>query len=154
MRSPYPTDKDRIADISIFMFAGMVNLLLIPYIFISLFCSSQTSCVCCCHAVIIVAGHDTTAYQLSLLMVQLARHPLVVEKLREELDSVYAGTEGPLKSTPTQLSQLTYLSMVIKEGMRLDPVVAGGPNRTLKQKAGDVTLTDPFHLSNPYYPST
>ena len=100
-----------------------------------------------------VVGHDTTAYQLSLLMVRLARHPLVVEKRRVELDSVYAGTEGPHKSSPTQLSQLTYLSMVIKEGMRLDPVVAGGPNRTLKQKVDTDcpvtrTRTDPFNRND------
>lgn len=37
MRSPYPTDKDRVADISIFMFAGRLNLYLIPCYF-CIFC--------------------------------------------------------------------------------------------------------------------
>ena len=150
MRSPYPTDKDRIADISIFMFAGKLILDLISYIFLIILCiffSNLTSSIFC------YAGHDTTAYQLSLLMVRLANHPLVVKKLRVELDSVYGGTEGPLKSTPTQLSQLTYLSMVIKEGMRIDPVVAGGPNRTLKQKVTNTASSTITFIELFYHPS-
>lgn len=119
--SPYPSDKERIADVTIFM----------------------------------IAGHDTTAYQLSWIIIELSRHPECVLKLRAELDSIFPreksgsvnsgllgeanekeGDEGGDEKgrdkavfTPQQLSKLTYLSMVIKEGMRLWPVTAIGTSR-------------------------
>ena len=117
--SPYPSDKERIADITIFMFAG----------------------------------HDTTAYQLSWIIIELARNPDCVSKLRIELDAIISskssgsesesvsnggvtdkdkeGVTGARRAvfTPQHLSQLPYLSMVIKEGMRLWPVTAIATSR-------------------------
>lgn len=95
IRSPYPTEKERVADVTIFM----------------------------------LAGHDTTAYQLSWIIIELARSPDVVKKLRQELDASF-GEHGPRNCTAQQLSQLDYLGKVIKEGMRLWPVVANGSQRT------------------------
>ena len=106
------------------------------------------------------AGHDTTAYQLSWIIIELARNPDSVSKLRIELDAIFppkssgSGSEGGSESvsvshgvtdkdkdkegvtgagravfTPQHLSQLPYLSMVIKEGMRLWPVTAIATSR-------------------------
>lgn len=106
--------------------------------------------------IFMIAGHDTTAYQLSWIIIELSRHPECVLKLRAELDSIFprekSGSvngellgEGKNKTggdkddnekrhdkavfTPQQLSKLTYLSMVIREGMRLWPVTAVGTSR-------------------------
>ena len=115
--SPYPSDKERIADITIFMFAG----------------------------------HDTTAYQVSWIIIELARHPECVKKLRVELDAIFPfksseskGATGGDKEgekegaprttrpvfTPQHSSQLPYLTMLIKEGQRLWPVTSIGTSRT------------------------
>ena len=93
------------------------------------------------------AGHDTTAYQLSWIIIELARNPDCVRKLRIELDAIFppkssgsgsgSGSEskegvtgaGRAVFTPQHLSQLPYLSMVIKEGMRLWPVTAIATSR-------------------------
>ena len=96
IRSPYPTDVERVADVTILM----------------------------------LAGHDTTAYQVSWIIIELARHPDVVRKLRVELDSALAPM-GPRSCTAAQLSKLDYLGNVIKEGMRLWPVVASGSQRRI-----------------------
>eukprot|EP00596_Hydrurales_sp_CCMP1899_P001201 CAMPEP_0119042294 /NCGR_PEP_ID=MMETSP1177-20130426/14520_1 /TAXON_ID=2985 /ORGANISM="Ochromonas sp, Strain CCMP1899" /LENGTH=303 /DNA_ID=CAMNT_0007008973 /DNA_START=714 /DNA_END=1625 /DNA_ORIENTATION=- len=98
VRSPYPTELDRIADVTIFM----------------------------------LAGHDTTAYQVSWIIIEILKHPHVLIKLREELDRVFA-VQTPGDCTPTQLSELTYLSHIIKEGMRLRPVIANGSMREIMQ---------------------
>ena len=103
------------------------------------------------------AGHDTTAYQLSWIIIELARNPDCVSKLRIELDSIFPpkssgsvsesvsnggvtdkdkkGVTGAGRAvfTPQHLSQLPYLSMVIKEGMRLWPVTAVGTSRISRQ---------------------
>ena len=93
------------------------------------------------------AGHDTTAYQLSWIIIELARNPECVKKLRVELDAIYPfksneskekeeeeekeGATGAARVvfTPQHLSQVPYLSMIIKEGMRLWPVTAVGTSR-------------------------
>lgn len=74
-------------------------------------------------SVLMFAGHDTTAYQLTWLTVELAQHPEVVQKVREELDRVL-GPRGvtPMNCLPQDLGKLIYLNDVIKEGMRLWPV--------------------------------
>ena len=96
--SPYPSDRERVADVTTF----------------------------------IVAGHDTTAYQVSWIIIEISRHPDVLQKLRVELDSLVP-SDGVVEFTPQILSKMEYLSMVIKEGMRLWPVAASGSNRVLSQ---------------------
>ena len=96
--SPYPSDRERVADVTTF----------------------------------IVAGHDTTAYQVSWIIIEISRHLDVLQKLRVELDSLVP-LEGAVEFTPQLLSKMEYLTMVIKEGMRLWPVAASGSNRVLSQ---------------------
>lgn len=68
-----------------------------------------------------IAGHDTTSYQLSWSIIELAKHPEVVAKLRLELDRVLPKGGDPRQITPQHLSQLSYLNDVIKESQRLWP---------------------------------
>jgi cytochrome P450 len=96
IRSPYPSEHHRVADVTIFM----------------------------------LAGHDTTAYSLSWIIIELSKHPEVVRKLRVELDKIMP-PEGPVGLSPQHLSKLDYLTKVIKEGMRVWPVVPSGIVRTL-----------------------
>jgi len=71
IRSPYPSDRERIGDITTFL----------------------------------VAGHDTTGYQLSWTIIELAKSPRVVAKLRAELNRVLG--PGDVKDiTPDQVSTL------------------------------------------------
>jgi biphenyl-4-hydroxylase len=67
----------------------------------------------------LVAGHDTTAYTLSWILIEVARHPIVLTKLQQELDDI---VRNGFWFTPSTLGNLEYLNMVIKEGMRLWPV--------------------------------
>jgi cytochrome P450 len=55
VKSPYPSDKERVADITGFM----------------------------------IAGHETTANQASWLIIELSGHPLLVAKIRAELDALF-----------------------------------------------------------------
>ena len=79
-----------------------------------------------------VAGHDSTAYQISWIIIEISRNLDVLQKLRVELDSLVP-LEGAVEFTPQLLSKMEYLTMVIKEGMRLWPVAASGSNRVLSQ---------------------
>ena len=91
--SPYPSDKERCADMVIFF----------------------------------IAGHDTTGYTLAWIIIEIAKHPEVLHRIKQEIDE-----KIPIDVThlsPSHLSSLTYLDWVIKEGMRLWPVAALGSSR-------------------------
>eukprot|EP01080_Neovahlkampfia_damariscottae_P004493 gene4493-7873_t len=62
-----------------------------------------------------IAGHETTAKSLSFALYLLAKHPEIQEKARKEINEVLEGKQCDYESC----SKLKYLSMVIKEGMRL-----------------------------------
>lgn len=66
---------------------------------------------------ILVAGYETTAAALCWTMYLLAKHPTVADRLRAEIDAVLG------KDLPTEdaLNQLSYLTMVLQESMRLYP---------------------------------
>jgi cytochrome P450 len=61
----------------------------------------------------LAAGHDTTATALSWTFACLLEHPSVEARLRDEI----AGAD------PTALAGLPYLEAVIKESLRLRPIV-------------------------------
>ena len=77
----------------------------------------------------LVAGHETTASTLAWCFEALSRHPHVVERLREELDS---GGEDD-----------DYLTAVIHETMRRRPVLPNAEPRFVKK---------PFELGGRTYP--
>lgn len=64
-----------------------------------------------------IAGHETTANVLAWTFYLLAQHPEVEQRLTADIHAVL-GTRQP---SLTDLHQLPYLEMVIKESMRLYP---------------------------------
>jgi cytochrome P450 len=76
------------------------------------------------------AGHDTSTSTLTFMMHELARHPQVAERLREELDRVLGGAAP----TVEQLEhELPYLDMVLDEVLRLYPPAWIGPRRAVRE---------------------
>jgi cytochrome P450 len=64
---------------------------------------------------LLLAGHETTAIALASCMSRLARHPEVLATLARELETVSAGDD---------VQRLPYLSAVIDETLRIDPIVS------------------------------
>ncbi|XP_072283872.1 cholesterol 24-hydroxylase-like [Pyxicephalus adspersus] len=69
-----------------------------------------------------IAGQETTATQLSFAVMELARHPEILERVQEEVDEVI-GSKRDIEYE--DLSKLNYLSQVLKETLRLYPSVPG-----------------------------
>jgi cytochrome P450 len=68
-------------------------------------------------AILFIAGHETSANSLAWTLYLLAQHPEVLHKLKAELTAV-APNRVP---SFNDLRQLTYLTQVINESMRLYP---------------------------------
>ncbi|KAI9224319.1 cytochrome P450 [Blastocladiella britannica] len=88
--------------------------------------------------VFFIAGHDTTANALTFAMYLLGRHPEIQAKARREVLSVMGdvskGTsidDMPYPTNEQQQLSMPYLTMVIKETMRLYPSVTAMPTREL-----------------------
>ena len=71
--------------------------------------------------VLLVAGHDTTAYTVAWTLKELAKNPKEQKKLRDCLISM----------EESDWCKSNTLSNVVKEGMRLHPVAAGASIRTV-----------------------
>ncbi|KAL8740842.1 MAG: hypothetical protein Q9190_006493 [Brigantiaea leucoxantha] len=69
---------------------------------------------------ILLAGRDTMSCLLSWTFRLLVRHPLVLERLRSEIETV---TGGRHDLTREDLKKMLYLSKVLKETLRLYPSV-------------------------------
>lgn len=82
---------------------------------------------------VLLAGRDTTASTLSWTFYELARHPQVVKKLREEIIE-HVGLERP--PTYSDLKNMKYLQNTMNETLRLYPVVPFNVRLSLK----DTTL--------------
>src|SRR5260370_538921 len=68
----------------------------------------------------LIAGHETTSGLLSCTLYALLKHPDVLKKAYEEVDRVL-GPDINAKPTYQQVSQLTYITQVLKEALRLWP---------------------------------
>jgi cytochrome P450/NADPH-cytochrome P450 reductase len=68
----------------------------------------------------LIAGHETTSGMLSCTLYALLKHPQVLEKAYEEVDRVL-GPDTDAKPTYQQVTQLTYITQVLKEALRLWP---------------------------------
>jgi cytochrome P450 len=64
-----------------------------------------------------LANHDTTANSIAFTVYFLARHPEVVDRVRNELETVLGGRDPSFED----LENLPYLSAVYKESLRLYP---------------------------------
>lgn len=68
----------------------------------------------------LIAGHETTSGLLSFTLYFLLNHPGVLARATEEVDRVL-GNDINLQPTYAQVNQLTYVSQVLKEALRLWP---------------------------------
>ncbi|KAL8687917.1 MAG: hypothetical protein Q9218_006046 [Villophora microphyllina] len=67
---------------------------------------------------VLIAGRDTTACLMSWTFFMLVRHPRVLDRLRQEVDTVLPRGE---RLTRTKLQKMTYLRHVLNETLRLYP---------------------------------
>ncbi|KAI7853147.1 cytochrome P450 [Circinella umbellata] len=70
-----------------------------------------------------IAGHDTTATAISNAMYNLATHPEVQEKAREEAIRVLGDQPEDVLPTWEQIKEMPYIQMVIKETLRRNTVL-------------------------------
>ncbi|XP_069064402.1 cholesterol 24-hydroxylase-like isoform X2 [Pleurodeles waltl] len=77
-----------------------------------------------------IAGHETTANQLSFLILELTRHPEILKKLQAEIDEVIG---SKVNVDYSDLGKLQYLSQTLKEVLRLYPT-APGTSRLLEDE--------------------
>ncbi len=68
----------------------------------------------------LIAGHETTSGLLSCTLYALLKHPEVLRKAYEEVDRVL-GPDLNAKPTYQQVTQLTYITQILKEALRLWP---------------------------------
>ena len=83
----------------------------------------------------LVAGHDTTGYTISFILIELAKNLAEQTKLREALSNV----------TPDNYTSCEQLKLVVREGMRLHPV-----GRSVRVAGRDFTTTDDNSNNNNY----
>jgi cytochrome P450 / NADPH-cytochrome P450 reductase len=68
----------------------------------------------------LIAGHETTSGLLSCTLYALLKHPDVLKKAYEEVDHVL-GPDINARPTYQQVTQLTYVTQILKEALRLWP---------------------------------
>jgi cytochrome P450/NADPH-cytochrome P450 reductase len=68
----------------------------------------------------LIAGHETTSGLLSCTIYALLKHPEVLKKAYEEVDRVL-GPDIDARPTYQQVTQLTYITQILKEALRLWP---------------------------------
>ena len=68
----------------------------------------------------LIAGHETTSGLLSCALYALLKHPEVLKKAYEEVDRVL-GPDINARPTYQQVTQLTYITQILKEALRLWP---------------------------------
>jgi len=68
----------------------------------------------------LIAGHETTSGLLSYAIYALLKHPEVLKKAYDEVDRVL-GANLDVRPTFQQVTQLTYITQILKEALRLWP---------------------------------
>lgn len=68
----------------------------------------------------LIAGHETTSGLLSCAIYAMLKHPEVLKKAYEEVDRVL-GADIDAKPTFQQVTQLQYISQILKESLRMWP---------------------------------
>src|SRR5438477_8344588 len=68
----------------------------------------------------LIAGHETTSGLLSCAVYALLKHSDVLRKAYDEVDRVF-GADPTVKPTYQQVTQLTYITQILKETLRLWP---------------------------------
>lgn len=93
---------------------------------------------------ILISGNETSALTVSYIILMLAMHPDIQEKLFDELHSVFASQDEDM--TCERMQKLPYLDQVIKEALRLFPV---GPFM-VRVTSNDVQLSNCTIPKNTY----
>ena len=88
-----------------------------------------------------VAGTDTTASTLEWAMSELLRHPHVMERLQEEIDSI---VDKHRKVNESDVANMKYLRCAVKETLRLYPAA---PVAVPHESREPVTI-DGYHIPN------
>ncbi len=68
----------------------------------------------------LIAGHETTSGLLSCAIYAMLKHPGVLRKAYEEVDHVLGADTG-IKPTYQQVTQLSYITQILKEVLRMWP---------------------------------
>src|SRR6478672_6525548 len=68
----------------------------------------------------LIAGHETTSGLLSCTLYALLKHPEILKKAYDEVDRVL-GPNIDARPTYQQVTQLTYITQILKESLRLWP---------------------------------
>ena len=71
----------------------------------------------------LIAGHETTSGLLSFTAYFLLKNPVVLARAYEEVDRVL-GPDPQVRPTYAQVNQLTYVTQILKESLRLWPTAA------------------------------
>ena len=77
-------------------------------------------------------GHDTTTSGISFAFYNIAKYPEVQQKVFDEIVSVF-GNDIKKEATISDLNDLKYLDLVIKETLRLYPSVAMFGRKALEE---------------------
>jgi len=86
----------------------------------------------------IIAGSDTTSSVLTAIIYYLLLNPTAYERLQGEVDGAFPSGEEPLDAV--KLSQLEWLNGCINEGLRLQPPVPSGSQRSVDKGKGPKVL--------------
>ncbi|KAI9251372.1 cytochrome P450 [Phascolomyces articulosus] len=70
-----------------------------------------------------LAGHDTTSNAISYALYNLATHPDIQEKARDEANRILGSEPIDVLPTVEQINEMTYTQMIIKETMRVNTIV-------------------------------
>ncbi|KAI7848637.1 cytochrome P450 [Circinella umbellata] len=72
-------------------------------------------------SIFFLAGHDTTASAVAFAIYHLAVHPDKQRKAREEVIRIFGDDHSGILPTLEQTHELSYINMVIKENLRVNP---------------------------------
>ncbi|KAE9408599.1 cytochrome P450 [Gymnopus androsaceus JB14] len=94
---------------------------------------------------LLLAGHETSATTLTWVLLELARHPEVQSKLREEIRATERSLNGKDFSA-ANLDSMPYMAAVLKESMRFHPALY--QNYRLAARDDILPLAKPITTTN------